>query len=122
MLNQIIYLSLFHYSFHPPGFVLFFAFVFAFLFHLLFLLSLTLITGIIYCLNYTSLLLHIITTHPLSHLSLSCIIFSVSVLVISIFYCLDSICLYCILCNTPCNRFYNNYVINIYPRQLLWFI
>ena len=26
------------------------------------------------------------------------------------------------LYNTPCNRFYNNYVINICPRQLLWFI
>ena len=24
--------------------------------------------------------------------------------------------------NTPCNRFYNNYVINICPRQLLCFI
>ena len=23
------------------------------------------------------------------------------------------------LCNTPSNRFYNNYVINICPRQLL---
>ena len=37
-------------------------FFFAFLFHLLFLLSLTLI-GIIYCLNYTALLLHLIITH-----------------------------------------------------------
>ena len=26
------------------------------------------------------------------------------------------------LYNTPCNRFYNNYVINICPRQLLWLI
>ena len=24
--------------------------------------------------------------------------------------------------NTTCNRFYNNYVINICPRKLLWFI
>ena len=24
--------------------------------------------------------------------------------------------------NTPCNRFYNNYVINICPRQLWWLL
>ena len=26
------------------------------------------------------------------------------------------------LYNTPCNRFYNNYVINICPRQLWWLV
>ena len=68
---------------------LFFCFVFAFLFHLLFLLSLTLIIGIFYCLNYISLLLHLITTHTVSHLSLSSLIFSISALIIGIIYCLD---------------------------------
>ena len=43
-------------------FCLFFC-LFALLFHLLFLLSLTLIIGIFYYLNYTSLLLHLIITH-----------------------------------------------------------
>ena len=62
-------------------------FVFAFLFHVLFLLSLTLIIDIFYFLNYTSLLLHLITTYLLS--KLSSIIFSISALIISIFYCLD---------------------------------
>ena len=38
-------------------------FVFAVLFHLLFSLSLTLIFGIFYCLNYTSLFFHFIITH-----------------------------------------------------------
>ena len=70
---------------------LFFFFVFAFLFHLLFLLSLTLIIGIFYRLNHTSLLLYLITAHIVSHLSLSSIIFSISVLIIDIFYCLDCI-------------------------------
>ena len=63
-------------------------FFFAFLFHLLFLLSLTLI-GIIYCLNYTSLLLHLVTTQLLSHPFLSSIIFTISTLIIGIFYCLN---------------------------------
>ena len=65
----------------------------AFLFHLLFLLSLTLINGIFYCLHYTSLLLHLITTHLVSHLSLSSFISSISKLIIGIFYCLDWILL-----------------------------
>ena len=68
-------------------------FVLAFLFHLLFLLSLTLIIGIFYCLNYTSLLLHLITTHLVSHLSLSSIIFSISTLIVGIFYCFNYILL-----------------------------
>ena len=52
----------------------------------------TLIIGIFYCLNYTlpllHLLLHLITTHLVSHLSLSSIVFTVSTLIIGIFYCL----------------------------------
>ena len=40
---------------------------FAFVFHELFLRSLTLITDIFYYLNYTSQLLHLITTHIVSH-------------------------------------------------------
>ena len=61
---------------------------FAFLFHLLFSLSLTLIIGIFYCLNYSLLLLHLITTHFVSHLSLSSV-FIISMLIISIFHCLN---------------------------------
>ena len=80
----------------PCSFLSFF--FFAFLFHLLFLLSLTLI-GIIYCLNYTSLLLHLVTTHLLSHPFLSSIIFIISTLNIGIFYCLNytSLLLYLII-------------------------
>ena len=61
-------------------------------FHL-FLLSLTLITDIFYRLNYTSLLLHLITTHLVSHVSLSSIIFSISALIINTFFCPDCILL-----------------------------
>ena len=64
-------------------------FFFSFLFYLLFSLSLTLITGIFYYLNYTSLLFHLITTHLVSDLSLSSIIFIISTLIIGIFYCLN---------------------------------
>ena len=53
---------------------LFFVF-FAFLFCLLFSLSLPLFIGIFYCLNYTSLLSHLIATHLVSHRSLSSIVF-----------------------------------------------
>ena len=67
----------------------FFCFVFAFLFHLLFSLSLTLIICIFYCLYYPSLLLDLITTDLVSHLSLSSIVFIISKLIINIFYCLD---------------------------------
>ena len=93
MHNKIIYLSPFHYSFCRPLFFSVFdclSFFFcAFLFHLLFSLSLTLIIGIFYCLNYTLLLLHLITTHLVSHLSLSSIVFIISTLIIGIFYCLN---------------------------------
>ena len=79
-----------HYILCPPcSFFCFLNFVFASLFHLLFLLSLTLIINIFYCLNYTSLLLYLITTHLVSHLSLLSIISSISTLIIGIFYCLD---------------------------------
>ena len=40
-------------------------------------------------LNYTSLLLHLVTTHLLSHPFLSTNIFIISTLIISIFYCLN---------------------------------
>ena len=46
--------------------------LFAFLFHLLFPISLTLIISIFYCLNYTLLLVHLITTH-LVPLALFCL-------------------------------------------------
>ena len=83
----------FHYSFRPPCSAFFVVFVFAFLLHLLFLLSLALIIGIFYCLNYNLLLLHLISTHLVSHLSLSSLIFSISALIIGTFYCLDCILL-----------------------------
>ena len=67
---------------------------FAFLFHLLFSLSLTLIIGIFYCLNYTWLLLHLITTHLVSHLSVSSLVFINSTLIIGIFYFLIKLCYY----------------------------
>ena len=119
MLSKIIFLSPFCYTVRPPCSVFSFCFffVFAFLFHLLFL-SLTLIISIFYCLNYTSLLLRLITTHLASHTPLSSIIFSISALIIENFYFAITSSYY----DTPCNRFYNNYVINICPRQLLWFI
>ena len=73
-----------------PVFVFFsgFCFIFAFLFPLLFSLSLTLMISIFYCLNYTWLLLHLITTHFVSHLSISSILFIICTLIIGIFYCL----------------------------------
>ena len=93
-----------------------------FRFHLLFSLFLTLIIGIFYCLDYTSLLLHLIPTHLLSHFSLSPIIFIISMLVIGIYciYCLNyTLLLLHLIITHLVNIFYNNYVVNIYPRQLL---
>ena len=92
--NKIIQLSSFHYSFCSPllfsVFLWFFLLLFfTFLFHLLFSLSLTLIIGIFCCLNYSSLLLNLITIHLVSHLSLSSIVFIISTLIIEIFYCLN---------------------------------
>ena len=120
MLSKIIFLLPFCYTVRPPCSAFsfcFFCFVFAFLFHLLFL-SLTLIISIFYCLNYTSLLLRLITTHLISHIPLSFTIFSISALIIENFYFAITSSFY----NTPCKRFYNNYVINICPRQFLRFI
>ena len=77
----------------PCYFVSLFAFLFflflAFFFHLLFSLSLTLIIGIFYCLNYILLLLDLIATHLESHLSLSSIVSIISTLIIGIFYPLN---------------------------------
>ena len=70
-----------------------FFFCFPFLFHLLSSLSLTLTISVFYCLNYTSLLLYLMSTHLVSHLSLSSIIFSISTLTIGNFYCLNYISL-----------------------------
>ena len=80
-------------------FVCLFCFV-LFLFHLLFSLSLMLIIGIFYCLNFTLLLLHLITRHLVLHLSLSSIIFRIPALIIGIFYCLDCTSLLLHLCTT----------------------
>ena len=94
-------------------------FFLVFLSHLLFSLYLTLIIGIFYCLNYTSLLLRLITTHLVSNLSLS-VVFISSMLIIGIFYCLNdtSLLLHLIVTHLV-NIFYNNYVINICPWLLL---
>ena len=67
---------------------LFFLGFFVFLFHILFSLSLMLIIDIFYCLHYTLLLLHLITTHLVSDLSLSSGAFIIYTLIIGIFYCL----------------------------------
>ena len=107
MHNKIIYLCCFHYSFCPHLFFLslsFFCFLclrFSFLFHLFFSLYLTLIIGIFYCLNYTLLLLHLISTHLVSYLSLSSIIFIISTLTHLV------------------NMFYNNYVINMFQEIII---
>ena len=75
----------------PCSFLSLFGFLllFVLLLHLLFSLSLTLIIGIFYCLNYALLLLHLITKHLLLYLFLSYIVFIVSSLIIIILYCLN---------------------------------
>ena len=80
----------------------------AFLFHLLF-----------FIICDTSLLLDLITTFLVS-LSLSFIIFIISMLIISIFHCLSytSLLLHLIITHLV-NISYNNYVINVCPSQLL---
>ena len=115
MLNKIIYLSSFRYSFHHPPLVLFLFLRFSFIYYfryLLFSLSLTQIINIFYCLNYTSLLLHLVTTHLVSHPSLSSIIFNISMLIIDIFYCFISLLFHLIITHLL-NMFYNNYVIKV---------
>ena len=64
-------------------------FVFDFLSSITLVISLALIIDVLSCLNYTSLLLHLITTHQVSHLSLLSIVFNISTLIINIFYCLN---------------------------------
>ena len=81
----MLWLSLQLPSTHVP---LYFCF-FAALFHLLFSLSLTLINSIFYYLHYISLLLHLITTHLVSKLSLSSIIFIISDTNCLYLYCLN---------------------------------
>ena len=61
----------------------------AFLFHLLFSLSVTLIIANLYCFNHTSLSLHMITTHLVSHVSLSSNVFILSTLIVVIFHFLN---------------------------------
>ena len=65
---------------------------------------------------FDMVMLHLITTHLVSHLSLSSIVFISSMLIIAftVFITLTSSHY-----DTPCNRFYNNYVIIICSRQLL---
>ena len=79
----------------PCPFLSFFFFFFFFFFCVplssIILLSLTLIIGIFYCLNYTLLLLHLITMHLVSHLSVPSIVFIISVLIIGIFCSLNYI-------------------------------
>ena len=54
---------------------------------------------------------------------LSSIVFIISTLVIGTFYCLNyTLLLLPSLYNSSCNRFYNNHVINICLRHLLWHI
>ena len=96
---------------------------FAFLFDLLFSLSLTLIISIFYCLSNTLLLLHLITTHLVWHLSLHLLFSLYLTLIIGIFHCLNYISLLLHLIITHLvNTFYNEYEISKWPRQLIWFI
>ena len=90
-------------------------FFFVFLFHVLFSLFVAVVIAIFYCFNYTSLLLHWITTLLISHLTLSSIISIISTLIIGIFYCLTyaSLLLHLIITHLV-NTFYNNQVINIF--------
>ena len=102
-----------------------FLFVFAFLVHILFSLFVALIISSFYCFNYTSVLLHPITKHSVSHLSLSFIIFIITTLIIGFFYCINyTLLLFHFIVTRLIDIFYNNYVnnINICPRQLLRFI
>ena len=60
---------------------------------IIFFIFVTLIMDIFYCVNYTSVLLHLFTTYFVSHLALSCITYSISALIINIFYGLACISL-----------------------------
>ena len=106
MYQNINQLSPFNYSFcphpapppihiHPFFFSVFFCLFL--LFYFCFCVSLPSIVFIIpdtncrnlCCLSYSSLLLHLITTHLVPHLSLSSVVFITPMLIIGIFYCLD---------------------------------
>ena len=78
-LNKIIYLSPFCYSFRPPCFYCCCCCCFCFCFSLSSIIFIIFDTNYqyLYCLNYTSLLLHLITTH-LYHNFLFDLLFSVS--------------------------------------------
>ena len=61
---------------------------------------------------------NIITTHLVSHLSLSSIVIIISTLLMGIFYCLNYTLLFLhLIILHLVNIFYNNHVINICPRQ-----
>ena len=93
----------------------------AFLFHLLFSLSLTLIIGIFYCLNDISLWLHLIARCDTPCITSFSFIYCFIYLYANYRHLLHFV-ITSSLYNTLCNRFYNNYVINICTRQLLWFM
>ena len=81
-----------------PRSPLFSFFVLCYSFIYYFFIFVTLMIDIFYCVNNTSVLLHLFTRHFVSHLALSCITYSISALIINIFYCLDSIRLLLHLC------------------------
>ena len=66
-----------HYS-SRFSFCFFLSLFFSFFFYLLFSLFLTLVIGIFYCLNYITILLHLITAPMVSHLYLLSMIFILS--------------------------------------------
>ena len=113
--------SLSSYTFHKACVTHLFLSVFvfaAFLFHLLFSLSLTLMISIFYFLNYTSLLLHFIAKHLLSHLTLSSIILIISDtnyqhLLLSFHGLNYTSLLLSLIITHLVNTVYNNYVINM---------
>ena len=113
----------FHKACVSPLFLSVFVFT-AFLFHLLFSLSLALMISIFYFLNCTSLLLHFIAKHLVSHLTLSSIILIISdnnyrYLLLSFHGLNYTLLLLHLIITHLVNTVYNNYVINICPRLLL---
>ena len=111
---------------NPSSFLsCFFFYLFTFFFHLLFSFPLTLIS-IVYCLNYTSLLLHLVTTHLLSHLFFSSVVFIISMVIVGIIYCLNniSLLLHLIITHLVIDFIITiiTMIINRCPRQLLCFI
>ena len=88
-ITSLIFSNIYTPPQHALTHIILFVFFFVFLVHLLFSLYLTIIVVIFYCLNNTSLLLHLTKTHLVAHLSLSCIVFIISTLIIGIFDCLS---------------------------------